>query len=499
MEPNNLYEEIQTQTPNSKLRRSNKKTRQKILNSGEEDSQSEFDSAHTSPEPINPKDKRPPINKPVIPYDLKLNLLKNLDNPFPNYSEFCTSTNQSLSETSNSILFKTLESLENEKTRFSKNSIENVLHNVLAMQKLVMIAEKEIKVLRDQRDLIKNKQTYSLGTDTNDLRSDSTDHCTSDGEPYLMYSSNLNYRRKPRNITRSSSDLNDENHNPTPELTSNQTKKKTYADFAAQHKIPQEKHKSLNQPNRQVNIPTFPVRNDEATIIISDSDKDLTTNIQTKFTPSSLGIGVKRIQRSRLGKTIIEVDKVNDLNKLKEEILKHYPTANISSPKKRLPLIDILNIKKHLTKDQIQDYFFMQNPSLTKHLQAKALYIRNYEDGIACTFEVDPQLFKEIQSLGKLYIGWKYCSIQENFFTPRCYKCQEFGHLQKKCLNAIRCTNCGGSHDEQTCRKATRCYNCNQNNRYSPSKFNHEHRANDPNCPCINKRIAFLKSITSYA
>ena len=227
MEPNNLYEEIQTQTPNSKLRRSNKKTRQKILNSGEEDSQSEFDSAHTSPEPINPKDKRPPINKPVIPYDLKLNLLKNLDNPFPNYSEFCTSTNQSLSETSNSILFKTLESLENEKTRFSKNSIENVLHNVLAMQKLVMIAEKEIKVLRDQRDLIKNKQTYSLGTDTNDLRSDSTDHCTSDGEPYLMYSSNLNYRRKPRNITRSSSDLNDENHNPTPELTSNQTKQKT--------------------------------------------------------------------------------------------------------------------------------------------------------------------------------------------------------------------------------------------------------------------------------
>jgi len=244
-------------------------------------------------------------------------------------------------------------------------------------------------------------------------------------------------------------------------------------------------------------------RNDERTIIVNDSIDNLTAEIQKKIRPSSIGIPMKRIQTSRRGKTIIEVENKEQLPILKEAILHHFPKADIDKPRKRRPQVTIFDIEPNLNIEEVIPDLLSLNPTITAsnpNHYAAVLSLRPAGDEQVCTLECDPNLFKDIIKLGKINIGWNRCRVKENFYIPRCYTCQQLGHVRKHCKEKDkRCPRCSQIHEGTNCEKPHKCFNCTVNNQRSKTKFNNEHSSSDPKCPCIMQREGFLRSITSYA
>ncbi|KAJ4425650.1 hypothetical protein ANN_27846 [Periplaneta americana] len=55
----------------------------------------------------------------------------------------------------------------------------------------------------------------------------------------------------------------------------------------------------------------------------------------------------------------------------------------------------------------------------------------------------------------------------------RCFRCQRFGHTQKRCTNNIICSQCGiGNHGDSPCPNAVHCVNCDG-----------DHSSNSKDCP----------------
>lgn len=406
---------------------------------------SEFESTNTSPErPVKTIKSRYAKKTPTHGKIQKS--FQEEKQPFPNYDDFCASNNRTMTETSNDILLNTLKQIENDNSHLSKGCIDKIMQGVATLQKMVLIAEKEIRSSRENQ----HKQTSNLHTQTSPHKS------------YLQ-------------------------------AVINQTNQGS--------RVPTQVPAQKIQPGPSKNIiPTIKPRDDTRTILINHNTIDnLTSEIQKKFNPFDINVPVKRIATTRRGKTVIEVEDAKDLPTISEEILRHFPRADIDRPRKRRPQLNIFDIDKSVKFEEILPQLFKLNRNLNEDLYANVLSLRKTGETNICTLEVDAQLFKQIFSLEKLKIGWTRCKFKENFYTPRCFRCLEFGHTQKNCsLKTKRCGNCGSSHEGVPCNRPTKCINCIQNNKKSPVKLNYEHRSDALTCPCISQRVEFLRSITNY-
>lgn len=74
----------------------------------------------------------------------------------------------------------------------------------------------------------------------------------------------------------------------------------------------------------------------------------------------------------------------------------------------------------------------------------------------------------------------------------RCFRCQDYGHSQKKCVAPIRCGKCAERHPTATCKSnRVKCASCDGG-----------HHAGNKNCPARAKArrdLGFLKKATSQA
>ena len=59
-------------------------------------------------------------------------------------------------------------------------------------------------------------------------------------------------------------------------------------------------------------------------------------------------------------------------------------------------------------------------------------------------------------------IGYMYCKIQKYVPNPqRCFKCQRYGHTEKRCRQEQICGKCGGKdHDRDNCENEAKCVHC---------------------------------------
>lgn len=65
---------------------------------------------------------------------------------------------------------------------------------------------------------------------------------------------------------------------------------------------------------------------------------------------------------------------------------------------------------------------------------------------------------------GKIRIGWVMCRVIRCVEQPKCFKCQEIGHIAARCRGLDRsnqCFRCGEEgHHARNCNSNPRCYKC---------------------------------------
>lgn len=107
---------------------------------------------------------------------------------------------------------------------------------------------------------------------------------------------------------------------------------------------------------------------------------------------------------------------------------------------------------------------------------------------------VDLKTVTSIKTVYHHIISWKKFNPKKRGPT-QCYKCCMFGHGISCCKRFAVCMLCSENHVTTSCTNITRdtlnpnfkCFNCLSAN------LNHDHKANDPNCPFRAKYISSIE------
>lgn len=109
----------------------------------------------------------------------------------------------------------------------------------------------------------------------------------------------------------------------------------------------------------------------------------------------------------------------------------------------RTKVLHILDIDKVTTQVKLEEAITMSGPDG----DFKILSMRPArEDTQNASVVVKEEVADEILEKGNVKIGWLKCRVRERVHIPRCYKCQELGHLKSEFNGPDRkneCLKCG--------------------------------------------------------
>ncbi|KAL0269060.1 UNVERIFIED_CONTAM: hypothetical protein PYX00_010794 [Menopon gallinae] len=175
-----------------------------------------------------------------------------------------------------------------------------------------------------------------------------------------------------------------------------------------------------------------------------------------------------------------------------------------TEPGKRWPRLGIYGMDRSLEKDQLTDVIYKQNFAESYDTLAKfkedfsPLYRTGRRDNIrgAWVVRVTGGLRKKMLEMGRVYIGWDVCRVEDEPGMTRCYRCLAFGHLAGKCVAKPVCGHCGTEgHERKDCGKTTEpavCGNCKRFGRPA----GHDVASRD--CPYYLRQLDLLARITDY-
>ena len=66
--------------------------------------------------------------------------------------------------------------------------------------------------------------------------------------------------------------------------------------------------------------------------------------------------------------------------------------------------------------------------------------------------EVDKLTRKELLKTGKVFIYYEALIVKDFISVPKCFKCHNYGHVEKYCKQEARCGHCGRlNHKREDC------------------------------------------------
>ena len=215
--------------------------------------------------------------------------------------------------------------------------------------------------------------------------------------------------------------------------------------------------------------------------------------------------GVKKSFTTKEGKTVLVCSNTKSKDALLPHVQKVYGNRKISTPKARLPTINVPFIQGKFEKEELLDVLCLQNEEImfTKDNTEIVYFLpmRQREGQFQAVIRVAENIRDQIKEKGnRLCIGINSCPVYDRFFVKRCNQCQELGHFHKDkggCKNAQVCALCSGNHDTRRCEideNQYKCVNC--------VKAEHDdvsHAANSLGCRCyVAEQEKLKKSINYY-
>ena len=181
---------------------------------------------------------------------------------------------------------------------------------------------------------------------------------------------------------------------------------------------------------------------------------------------SECGLRINKQIPTKNKKVLIKCASKSDCRVIQEEINKTNCGIKATIQEKRNPQLLILGVEKDIEDNNIVDIIISQNENVKNCLKQKEQSLKfafSKDDRVGTKFvilDVSPQVWQICLNPGKLFIGYKCCTVKNNISLGQCYKCLRFGHKSAKCKNAPVCSKCNGNHESQTCNSSNLFANC---------------------------------------
>lgn len=112
--------------------------------------------------------------------------------------------------------------------------------------------------------------------------------------------------------------------------------------------------------------------------------------------------------------------------------------------------------------------------------------------------ECENKIREELLECGRIYLDYNCCNVQDILAVPRCYRCQGYGHLMKRCKKTGDqvWSNCGEEgHNFKDCpndKEDPKCVQC------KTTKKDAEHRVGTMECPIYVRAVERVTNSTYY-
>ena len=239
----------------------------------------------------------------------------------------------------------------------------------------------------------------------------------------------------------------------------------------------------------------------------SDETKKIVMDL---IKPGKDKMKIRGVRLRKDGGLVVEAATSADLEKIVgNEALKEkgYIVARTGSLNPRLVIFDVPNTIK---EEELAENIWEQNEDLLVNLDAGEFLAnfkprfkmgRRREDLTNWVIEVSPKIRTLLRKEEKtrLYIEWQSCRIQDFRGVTRCFKCQQYGHVQKFCKDEEKtcayCAKTGHMADECADKKAGKqptCPACRKARKKS------DHAGSDKKCPAFKSALDRIIQKTDY-
>ena len=210
-------------------------------------------------------------------------------------------------------------------------------------------------------------------------------------------------------------------------------------------------------------------------------------------------IEMQGLRNRKNGEIQIDCGSSNGAEKLKMELSENFGEKyDVFIEKPRRPRVKILGFSREYSNEDLIDRIKLQNKQIDL---GEMIVLKRYENvnmnysKYNAIFEVDPKTFKNIMSVGKVYIGYEKCRVVECFGILRCFKCCGFGHKQNECRSEnVICPKCAGGHKKSECviepSESNKCTNCIKYRDKRGLNLDCNHNAYSYSCPVYQHFIS---------
>lgn len=206
---------------------------------------------------------------------------------------------------------------------------------------------------------------------------------------------------------------------------------------------------------------------------------------------------VSGIRNAAKGAVVVECKDKTASELLKTSAVKSLGDAyKVELPKRRKPKFKLCGMSDKLTDEQIIDFLIKQNECLKKANELKVLKTIEVKDRFKnaryqSIIEVDPESFKKIMNVEKVYVNWDSCKVFEHLNVVRCYKCLGFNHYSKECTRKRACKFCAEDHESSTCSsQIQKCINCSYYVQNLKMHLEVNHHAFSADCKVLQRKYS---------
>ena len=230
--------------------------------------------------------------------------------------------------------------------------------------------------------------------------------------------------------------------------------------------------KSTTVPETQPEPPkiTYASKVEKSVIVVKKTATGQEANIEDiQNIAVRTGSAVSKAYRNETGDAVVVCENKDAQEKMRPALQTTMSDFKVVTPPARKPTINIAEISKKYSKEELFDVIKAQNASRGIAITAEnfqILFIKPHqkdESLFMSAVRVADNLRDAIKSAdNRIIVNSVSCPVFDRFFVRRCNRCQGLNHWKDDCCaeNPI-CGTCAGEHETKNCTsESIKCVNC---------------------------------------